>query len=221
MKEDIRLFLDPYFISKTDSLFAQQAYKTVEDFLEHVLFLLNLKKDDEVDKLFKNLGEVRELRLGFGNNSFSGAGAGLKRSADIIASLKRSQSLETLLYQDIEDLVLFVPNVGKDVMSDIMGSLIKNQLAIYTKEQCILFNIPMEKRQDIGYHWRSKSGCWKKELVSLPVDDNGIPILLVPKRIVTFSYKYVHQELIDYYIINFQQNEYQKLHNKKRSEKRN
>lgn len=52
LKADIRLFLDPYFISKTDSLFAQQAYKTVEDFFEHVLFLLNLKKDDEVNKLF-------------------------------------------------------------------------------------------------------------------------------------------------------------------------
>lgn len=177
--------------------------------------LLKLKKYQEVEKLFKNLGEVKELRLGFANNSFSGSGAGLKKSDDIIKSLIKSQSLNTLLYEDIEDLALFVPGVGKDVMSDIVASLIKNQLASYTKEQCKIFDIPMVKNQDIGYHWCSKSVSWKKELVPLPIDDDDIPILLVPKRIVSFSQKYVHQELIQHYIVNFQQNEYEKLHYKK------
>lgn len=56
---------------------------------------------------------------------------------------------------------------------------------------------------------------WKKEFVSLPVDDDCVPLLLVPKRIVSFSHKYVHQELIQHYIVNFQQNEYEKFHHKK------
>ncbi len=203
---DTPLFLDPYFISKCDFPFAEKAHYYIQTYFEHLLNLLKSGFVTEAEELFSHLGESNDICMGMSTGNPRGHGMGPDDAAAIFKSLYESKAMRTGIMEDIEDFRIFVPNVDKDKVSDMTANIIKWQLIQYTITQCELHGIPLTESVPSGMYWDANKRVWNNQYVRRLVIDNR-PILLVPKRIVSFTDKYTSNEYRQHFVLNFLQNE--------------
>ncbi|MBR5960973.1 MAG: hypothetical protein IKZ98_08235 [Clostridia bacterium] len=203
---DTPLFLDPYFIAKNDFPFADEARLSLRTFFESLLRALKKNRIAEAKELFSHLGESNEVCLGFSKARPQGKGMGPSDATLIFQSLKESRALKTGIMEDIEDFRIFVKNVDKDKMSDMTANIIKKQLIDYTQEQCKIWGIKLISSIPSGFYWDRGSCTWENQYTEMLIYD-GRKILLVPKRIVSFSKEYTPQKYMQDFILNFLQNE--------------
>lgn len=208
--KDMCLFLDPYFISKQEFPLAEEAYKSLKCFFELLLQLLKQGKVDAAGELFAHLGESNEICLGMSKGIPSGHGMGPLDAEKIFKSLVKSQAFVTGLMEDIEDCRIFVPNVDKDKVSDMTANIIRKQLIEYTQEQCNLLGIPMVNGVSSGWYWDYRKKSWESQYTEMLVI-NDKKVILVPKRIVSFSKMYTSERYFNNYVLAFLQNEQLKL----------
>ena len=209
-EKDTPLFLDPYFISKCEFPFAVSAYESMKTYFEFLLALLRGNQVDLAEELFSHLGESNDVCLGMSTGNPRGHGMGPGDTKEIFAHLYGSRAMLTGIMEDIEDFRIFVPNVDKDKVSDMTANIIKKHLIEYTIEQCELCGIPLCDNVPSGMYWDAKKKMWDNQFVSRLVVD-GRPILLVPKRIVSYTVKYTTSEYRQYFVLNYLQNEHLKL----------
>ena len=209
-EKDTPLFLDPYYISKCDFPFAVSAYESIKTYFEFLLALLRGNHVDEAEELFSHLGETNDICLGMSRGNPRGHGMGPEDTKEIFEHLYGSRAILTGIMEDIEDFRIFVPNVDKDKVSDMTANIIKKQLIEYTIEQCELHNIPLADSVPSGMFWDTKRKSWDNQYTRRLVV-NSRPILLVPKRIVSFTDKYTSGEYRQHFVLNFLQNENLKL----------
>ena len=90
-------------------------------------------------------------------------------------------------FEHVEEIQLFVDQIGKDRISDIACSLTKSFLIDFTIDQCKRHSIPTaEVVLDEVFDYAGKK--FKTEKLPLPVNPNTTaPLLLVPKRWLRFS----------------------------------
>jgi len=207
---DIPLFLDPYFIAKNDFPFALEAHLSLRSYFECLLSALRDNRIVAAEELFCHLGETNEICLGFSKSAPQGKGMGPSDANRIFKSLKKSRALQSGVMEDIEDFRIFVDNVDKDKMSDMTANIIKKQLIEYTQDQCALWNIPLTGGVSSGFYWDRKENSWENRYTDMMVID-GRKILLVPKRIVSFSKEYTPQKYIQHFVLNYLQNEQLRL----------
>ncbi len=207
---DIPLFLDPYFISKCEFPFAEEAYSTIRSYFEYLLALLRAGDYETAEEIFTYLGETNDICCGLSIGKPQGHGIGAKDTKKILNSLIESKAVETGLMEDIEDFRLFVPNVDKDKVSDMTANIIKKHLLSYTEEQCKLNEIPLLDSIPSGYFWDAAKRCWENQHVKRLVVD-GRPILFVPKRIVSYKVLYTPSEYKQHFVLNFLQDEHLRL----------
>ena len=207
---DIPLFLDPYYISKCDFPFAINAYESIRSYFEFLLALLKGKKIEQARELFSYLGESNDICMGMSRDKPSGHGMGPKDTDAIFKKLLKSQAIRSGIMEDIEDFRIFVPNVDRDKVSDMTANIIKIHLINYTREQCELHNIPLIQNVPSGMYWNLKTKKWENQYVDRLVIDNK-PILLVPKRIVSFTDKYTTNEYKQHFVLNYLQNEHLRM----------
>lgn len=203
---DTPLFLDPYFISKCDFPFAEKAHYSLQTYFEHLLGLLRSEHIHEASELFSYLGESNDVCMGMSSDKPRGHGMGPDDTVAIFKSLRKSKAMQTGIMGDIEDFRIFVPNVDKDKVSDMTANIIKWQLLQYTIEQCELHGIPLVDSVPSGMYWDAEKKIWDNQYVRRLVIDNR-PILLVPKRIVSYTDKYTSTEYRQHFVLNFLQNE--------------
>ncbi len=208
--KDAPLFLDPYFISKGEFPLAREAYSYLRTYFEFLLALLRGNRIEEAKELFSHLGETNDLCLGMSKGKPQGHGMGPQDTDRIFESLYQSRALLTGVMDDIEDFRIFVPNVDKDKVSDMTANIIRRLLINYTKEQCELHGIPLVDDAPSGMFWDPRRKMWDNQYVSRLIIDNR-PILLVPKRIVSFADKYTTKEYRQHFVLNFLQNEHLRL----------
>ncbi len=207
---DTPLFLDPYFIAKNDFPIALDAHLSLRSYFECLLCALREQRIDEARDLFSYLGESNEICLGFSKTKPQGKGMGPSDATRIFKSLRESYALHTGIMEDIEDFRIFVENVDKDKMSDMTANIIKKQLIEYTQSQCRLWGIPLTPDTPSGYFWESTTQSWENHYTDMLVAD-GRKILLVPKRIVSFSTEYTPSQYTQHFVLNFLQNEQLRL----------
>ena len=203
---DTRLFLDPYFISKCDFPFAIEAHSTLRSFFEFLLALLRGNKITQAREIFSHLGESNDICLGMSQGRPRGHGMGPRDTDIIFQQLLKSRAVLSGVMEDIEDFRIFVPNVDKDKVSDMTANIIKKHLIEYTQQQCSLLDIPLTQNVPSGMYWNPQIKAWENEYTERLVIDNK-PILLVPKRIVSFTDKYTSGEYKQHFVLNFLQNE--------------
>ena len=203
---DAPLFLDPYFISKCEFPLAMDAYNYLKTYFEYLLALLRGDRIGQAEELFSHLGETNDICLGMSVGKPRGHGMGPEDTKEIFKNLYQSKALFTGIMEDIEDFRIFVPNVDKDKVSDMTANIIKRLLIDYTIEQCELHNIPLTDSVPSGMFWNPKQKTWDNQYVRrLIINDK--PILLVPKRIVSYTDKYTTKEYKQHYVLNYLQNE--------------
>jgi len=210
---DMPLFLDPYYISKLDFNFSVSAHATLRSFFEYLLLLLRNNKIIEAEEIFSYLGETNEICLGMSKGMPSGKGMGPSDTSKIFQSLLKSKAYRTGLMDDIEDFRIFVPNVDKDKVSDMTANIIKNHLIDYTQNQCRIWDIPLTPGVPSGHFWNSKTKSWDNEYTEMLIC-NKRKIILVPKRIVSFSKEYTSEQYFQHFVLNFLQNENVRLNSK-------
>ena len=207
---DLPLFLDPYFIAKSDFPIAYEAHLSLRSFFNCLLKTLRENRINEAEELFSHLGESNEICLGFSKNTPRGKGMGPTDALNIFNSLKDSPALRTGIMEDIEDFRIFVDNVDKDKMSDMTANIIKKQLIEYTQSQCTLWGIELTESVPSGYYWDYESKSWENNYTKMLIAD-GRKILFVPKRIVSYSNEYTPQRYMQHFVLNFLQNEQLRL----------
>ncbi len=203
---DTPLFLDPYYISKCDFPFANEAHSTLRSYFEFLLALLRGNRINQAKELFSYLGESNDVCLGMSRGKPRGHGMGPEDTTKIFDELLHSRAIISGIMDDIEDFRIFVPNVDKDKVSDMTANIIKKHLIEYTIEQCILHSIPLHNNVPSGMYWDLHRKTWDNEYTQRLVI-NEKPILLVPKRIVSFTDKYTSAEYRQQFVLNFLQNE--------------
>lgn len=181
---DAPLFLDPYFIGKTEFPIAVEAKKSLSTFFDCLLQAVRDGREKDALKLLSHLGETNELCFGFSKGKPQGRGMGRSDAAKIYKSLEASEAVRTGIVEDIEDCRIFVDNVDKDKVSDMAANIIRKQLIEYTRAQCELLGIPLENDVSSGHFWDSDKKMWCIEYVKMPVI-NDKRILFVPKRLVS------------------------------------
>lgn len=207
---DTPLFLDPYFIAKSDFPIAFEARLSLRTYFESLLCALRESRIADAERLFSHLGETNEICLGFSQSKPQGKGMGPSDASRIFKNLWASHALQTGIMEDIEDFRIFVDNVDKDKMSDMTANIIKKQLIEYTKTQCELWGIPLTPDTPSGYYWDRNTHSWENTYTSMLVVGER-KILLVPKRIVSFSTEYTPQKYKQHFVLNFLQNEQLRL----------
>ncbi len=203
---DTSLFLDPYFVSRCDFAFTRMAQNTIRSYFEYLLTLLKNGNIKMAEEIFSHLGEANDICLGMSKGKPRGHGMGPKDTKMIFSQLQQSRAIRTGVMEDIEDFRIFVPNVDKDKVSDMTANIIKKHLIDYTKTQCELLQIPLQKDVPSGMYWDSINLRWHNDYTERLIVE-GCPIMLVPKRIVSYTDRYTQGNYKQHFVLNFLQNE--------------
>ena len=199
---DMRLFIDPYLLSKNTDKFSIEAVLTVQSFFQQVIYLIRGGQRNEAKALFRHLREPNATCLGLSRNNPQGKGAGPTDASNIFDSLLSSRAVQTGVIQDIEDTVLFVDGFGKDKLSDMVTNIIKNLLIEYTQRQCELHGILLTENINSDYYWDRFLNGWDRRRTNMLIVE-GKPILLVPKGIVSFCRAYAGNKYYNNFVLNF------------------
>jgi hypothetical protein len=201
---DLPLFLDPHYISFQKSKLAIDASYCIQTFFDKLLLLLRNHNRENANQHLEYIGEINEVHLGFSQGASMGRGIGSLNSSDLIKSINESNAIHTGLIEKLEDSRIFIKGIGSDKISDLCANVIKKVLLEYTKNQCILWNIPLTTSTS-GYYWDPDIRGWIADTQTERLVINGKPYLLVPKEIVTFKSEYTPEKYMQHFVLNFLQ----------------
>lgn len=207
---DAPLFIDPYFLSTRNNPWSISASRTVQNFFDYLLALIQQRQNTTALGLFDHLHEPNETCLGLSRGAPSGRGVGSEESQKIFESISGSRAAQTGLLEHLEDCTIFIDGIGKDKLSDMTTNLIRGHLIEYTKTQCEIWKIPLEQSVASGAIWNRALRRWEETHTDMLVVD-GRKILLVPKGIVSYSKAYIPYQFHQHYVLNFHQNEQLRL----------
>lgn len=207
INQDTPLFIDPFFISIRADNWSIETNRTIKDFFQRVIDLIQQNQIREGKALFRHLHEPNTTCLGLSRNTPKGRGVGHGDTEDIFDSIVRSRAIQTGLIQDLEDNFLFVEGFGKDKLSDMTTNIITNHLIEYTQKQCLLHNIHLSQDVPSGFYWDRRTAQWEQKRTEMFIIDNR-KILLVPKGIVSFCIDYTPNKYYNHFVLNFMQNEH-------------
>lgn len=210
VNKDTPLFIDPYFLSIRKDRWSVDASRTLKSFFETFIQLIRRGKDDDARMLFSFLHEPNETRLGLSRGKPRGNGMGDGDADKLFHSIKTSKAVNSGLVEDLEDFKFFIPGIGKDKISDMSTNIIRRHLLDYTKQQCVLWNIPLTKNINVGHWWDRKTRTWVMDYdESLVV--NGKLTLLVPKGIASFCKHTTSDKYFNKFVLEFLQNEHLRM----------
>lgn len=210
VEQDLPLFLDPYFLSNRNDAWSISAYRTIQSYFQNVTKLLKDGNYSSAESLFQFLGEPNETCLGVSSGNPRGRGVGADEATKIFTYIINSKAIESGIVSHMEDIPVFVENIGKDKISDLTTNVIRMHLIEYTKAQCKLHGIPLTENIQSGYFWDREKLCWDNILTEMLVI-NDRRILLVPKGVVSYSFRYTPDQYCNHFVLNFLQNEHVRL----------
>jgi hypothetical protein len=141
--------------------------------------------------LLQHFEEPRETRLGMSKHGFAGHGGADGVGQKIWDTLDGSAALlvGVGVLHEIEDIPLFVPDVGNDITSDLVTRVIFEPLVDFTNDCVAKFpelaggtGLKQVTRQV----WDPVSTTWVMKKVTLPTVD-GKPLLLIPAEWTTHN----------------------------------
>lgn len=204
---DTRLFIDPYLLGLRTDRWSVSAASTIRSFFSHFLDLVRSGDKEKAFELFSNLHEPNETCLGLSSGKPRGNGIGDVDAEKLFSSIIESKAIKSGKLNDLEDFRLFIPGIGKDKVSDMTTNIIRGSLISYTKAQCNLHKIPMQKGIATGPVWDTNKKAWAiKHEETLIIDNRRI--LLTPKGIVSFCKSYAPENYYNKHVLEYLQHEH-------------
>lgn len=207
INKDTPLFIDPYFLSIRKDKWSTDASRTLKSFFESFIYLIRNGKENDARSLFSFLHEPNETRLGLSKGRPRGNGMGDGDADKLFESIKTSKAVNSGLVEDLEDFKFFIPGIGKDKISDMSTNIIRRHLLDYTKQQCILWGIPLTKNINVGFWWDRKTKSWVTKHDESLVIDNKL-VLLVPKGIVSYCKHITADKYFNAFVLEFLKHEH-------------
>lgn len=202
-ENDMPLFLDPYFLSIRNDRWSQQANSTLENFFQYTLAQFKNGRVDEVRNNFR-FTEPSETCLGLSKKGVQGKSIGDEDATKLYQHILDSNALNDGLISSVNEIKIFVENISHDKISDLCTNVIRKHLIQYTKSQCELYGIKLEKEIATREYWDSENLEWKSSYEEMLVI-NDKPILLVPKSIVCRKkgFFYDSEKYARHFVLNF------------------
>jgi hypothetical protein len=181
---DLPLGIDPFLLFKSRDREYGQLHNLVLDAFNAGVNALRRGANAEASRIF-DFPEVPEIGFGYTRSGKRGSGVGTFLSGLIIETLAGSPGLQERGVKHIEEMQLVSAGIGPDRISDVAANILKRFLIDYTKRQCEIWHLPMERQVPVSHIFQPSSGGWEDSYEDLPVSPvDGSPILLVPRRLV-------------------------------------
>ena len=179
LQEDLRLYLDPFLLWKSDSSEYQELHWLLLGFIDQIRLLALSGNGAAAHRLLAEVREPEELGLGYASGTKRGSAIGQVLRAAIIETFRQVPQLEAAGLDHLEILALLVPKVAEDRISDLTASVIKRWLAEFTTRRCKDFEIPTNRYRLTC--WDGDQLDWRSFTAQLPYNpDDRSPILLAP-----------------------------------------
>lgn len=183
---DIPLYVDPFLLWKSPSMQDQALHTALVSSFNHLGYLAKNGKEKEAVADLIRISECQEAGLGSARDK-RGKPIGEGAAKEILSLFSTIPQVKLGGFHHIEEIQLFVDQIGKDRISDLTCSLTKSFLIDFTIDQCARRGIPTEEvTLDGVFDYTAKA--FKSEKVPLPVNpQTHAPLLLIPKRWLRFS----------------------------------
>lgn len=198
--EDCPLFIDPHLISQQNGNWALEADRTIKNFFTKFINYIIEDNYIEAEALFVCSSEPKETCLGLSSSGTeNGKGVGSTNAHDIVTEIVESNAIELGVLNNIEDILVFVDNIGRDKISDLVTNLIRKHLIEYTIQQCEFWDLPTETLESMPYWNPIKEGWEYGDYESLTY--SGRQLILVPKSIVSPLNEYCAEKYNWHYVV--------------------
>jgi len=198
---DVRIYVDPRALRLLPSQWGDECVSLIQNFFKTVLEAIKTGKDEQAKILLRTLREPNETHLGLSREKARGRALGYESAVDVYKALSQSEAARSGLLEDLEDTILMVDGIDRDIISDITTNIIRGPLISYTNRVCSLYGIPLVSEVASGPLWNPENKEWISGLVPLPVA--GSKLLLVPKAIVRKNMDYDADEYYDDYVLEY------------------
>ena len=203
---DTEVYVDPHALRQLRTEWGRDCVALLQHYFRCVLAAIRAGDTARADELLGQLREPNQTRLGQSQGQPAGHALGPTLAADVRDQLARSEAVRTGLIEDLEDTILMIPLVGRDLISDITTNVIREPLIRYTQQVCEDLGIPVEDGVVAGPVWDPATEEWSQSYATLPwVGQHAL--LLVPKVIVRRRLDFDADDYYNRYIIPFLQEE--------------
>jgi hypothetical protein len=181
LDDDIPLYVDPFLLWKSPSQQDQALHTALVSSFNHFGHLAKIGKEQQAVEALIQISECQEAGLGSARDK-QGKRIGEGTAKDILVLFNSIPQIKEGGFEHIEEIQLFVDQIGKDRVSDLTCSLTKSFLIDYTIDQCAKHAIPtQEVTLDGVFDYAGKA--FKSEKLPVPViPSTKKPLLLIPKR---------------------------------------
>ncbi len=205
LDKDCTLYIDPFLIANSNSQWSIQADQVIKNFFDSFKSAMLSKDYDKARELFLFMSEPKENCLGVSKKgTTNGRGVGQLNTQRILDKIIESNAIENKLVNNIEDIIIFVEDIDRDKLSDMVTNIIRKKLIEYTKTQCQLWGMPLSRGETLPF-WEPVERRWAyTDDDLLLVEDREI--LLIPKSIVSPIKIYEASKFKWHYIVEQERN---------------
>jgi hypothetical protein len=181
LDEDLPLAVDPFLLWKSPSQQDNALHIAVINAFNHLGSLTRAGRDDEAAKLLIAASECDEVGLGLSHER-RGKRIGRGTAQEILTLFRDIPKYREGGFVHIEEIQLFVDQIGRDRISDLTCSFIKSFLIDFTIDQCDKYKIPTQE-SEVTAVYRDHSNTFESERMRLPINpEDKKPLVFVPKR---------------------------------------
>ena len=204
---DISVFIDPTAIRSLTSPWGNDLSSLLQAYFQTILRLIKNKEHAKAVSLLSCLNERNEFHLGYSRGASKGHGFGNLSATTVWDRFSKSDAATTGLLKDLEDTILLIHGVGKDMISDAVCNILNGPLIKYTQDMCFYYGIPMTPDMPSGPIWNPKTEAWEETLLPLPTTSFG-NVILVPKVLVRQQISYQSDKYYRHHLIPAMQAEH-------------
>lgn len=174
---DIQCYFDPYLVLNNNGSDKYGFREQINSFFTEVVNLHSQNYD--ITPLFQYFGEQKTNHLGMSKQSINGKGSGMIFSKVIADELSKMLNDFQGIFNNFDELTLFIFGVGNDRISDMTTALCIEQLIVYTKNQLSLHGLNVLYTHQKHQVWNSSSKVWEEKILMFPLI-NGRATVLTP-----------------------------------------
>lgn len=180
--KDVKLFLDPLLLS-------DGFRNIVNDFVKTVYKMYTLGNKAGALQLFSHSKECNAIHFGYSVNNSKGTGVSMQMLDQFFGYVYKSvDKIKEKLLTPIA-MPIFVKKFSEDRMSDLLVSLLKKELILYSLEQARLHGLKISDEVQRFDYWDVESHEWatfESQYVLVP-NESGVEelLILVPKSIAS------------------------------------